>query len=84
MKGFPINPAYTMVDVFWGNRGYAVKIATCQANDAMAAAWEWFRENDHFFHLENFPPYQRFLDHGTHTVIDYGSHANFLFLIPVK
>lgn len=81
--GFPI-PATSMVNLYWGNQHYAIQIATCPANMAMGEAFQWFKENDHFFHLENFPPYQRFLDFGSHVMVDYGSHANFLYLIPIN
>lgn len=80
---YPI-PATAMVNLYWGNNGYAVKIATCRANDAMREADAWFAENSHFFHLENFPPYRRYLPFEKYTMVDYGSYGNFLYLIPVN
>lgn len=81
--GFPI-PATQQVNLFWGNSRFAIQIATCQANDAMREAREWFEENSHYFHLENFPPYQRFLHYPEYVTVDYGSYAHFLYLIPVN
>lgn len=81
--GFPI-PATRVVNLFWGNTNYAVQIATCHANDAMREAREWFEENDHYFHLENFPPYQRFINHDGYVSIDYGSYMHFLYMVPVN
>lgn len=81
--GFPLR-ATQRVNLFWGNSRFAIQIATCQANDAMREAREWFEENSHYFHLENFPPYQQFIDHQEYVTIDYGSYTHFLYLIPVN
>lgn len=80
-NGFPF-PATTQVNVYWGNSNYAIKIATCQANDGMREAMAWFRENNHYFHLENFPPYHRLISHPECAIIDYGSYVHFLYFIP--
>lgn len=85
MNGIPI-PANQKVNVYWGaiGSGIGIHIATCQMNDAMRCAREWFQENDHYFNLENFPPYYRMW--GTEKIlrIDYGSYANYIYCIPVK
>lgn len=80
-----IFPPYTMVDVYWGSPAWGVfKLGTCAANLAYGMAHVWFNENDHFFHIENFPPYQRVINNGECLVIDYGSHSNFVYLFPIE
>lgn len=79
--GVPIL-AHQPVMVLWGNRNGAIHIGTTDMNLAMGLAMDWFRENDHFFHLEYFPPYHRMWGDEKCVTIDYGSHANFIFCIP--
>lgn len=75
---------YQPVNVFWGGSGAKILIGTCPFNRASSFAREWFAENDHFFHLEAFPPYQRMWGDKNCVKIDYGSHVNFLYCIPTK
>lgn len=81
-SGIPI-PAPQKVMVMWGNASGAIHIGTTAMNMVMGMAMDWFRENDHFFHLEYFPPYQRMWGDEKLVIIDYGSHNNFLYCIPI-
>lgn len=80
--GIPI-PATQKVRVLWGNSHYAIEIGQTDMNLALGLAREWFSENDHFFHLENFPPYTRMWGDEKMVTIDYGSYTNFLYCIPI-
>lgn len=71
------------VNIYWGNQHYAIYIGKTPMRRAMTLADEWFKENDHFFYLEHFPPYRRFLHHESYIMVDYGSYSNFLYCIPV-
>ena len=82
-NGIPIK-AYQPVNVYWGNAGYAILIGTTPMNMAWSLARDWFEQNDHYFHLEYFPPYQRFWGDENCVKIDYGSHAHYLYCIPTK
>lgn len=79
----PITPAKKVM-VLWGNpqRG-VIHLGTTEMNMAMRIAREWFSENDHFFHLEYFPPYDRMWGDESCITIDYGSHSNFVYCIPI-
>lgn len=79
--GIPI-PASQNVRVFWGNSNYAIEIGTTPMNMVMGLAREWFAENDHYFHLEHFPPYTRMWGDEKMVTIDYGSYTHFLYCIP--
>lgn len=80
-----LNSDNIVVDVLWGNAtSSAIKVCTCYGKDAMAKAREWFSENDHFFHLDQFPPYMRIIPCNGYLYIDYGSWANFLYIFPIK
>lgn len=72
--------------VFWGNRNYVIELGDgADLRECMRLANNWFQENDHFFHLDKFPPFRRIIGEleGTTTkVVDYGSYVNFLFFIP--
>ena len=81
--GIPI-PATEIVDVYWGNSSYAIHITRTQMNMALSLAREWFWENDHYFHPDNFPPYQRMWGDKKCVKVDYGSHAHYLYCIPAK
>lgn len=82
-SGIPIK-AYQPVNVYWGCSGYAILIGTAPMNMAWSLARGWFEQNDHYFHLEYFPPYQRFWGTEDCVMIDYGSHAHYLYCIPTK
>lgn len=69
-------------DVFWGNDSFAIKVCEAPANMAISAAFEWFKENSHYFHMDRFPPYSRVLTFPGFLWVDYGSHAHFLYVIP--
>lgn len=74
-----------VVDVLWGNPyDGAIKICTCYGLHAITKAWWWFQENDHFFHLDKFPPCTSVILHDGYLCIDYGSWHNFLYIIPTK
>lgn len=82
-SGIPI-PAYQPVRVFWGNHSYAIEVGTCPMNMVLSFVHEWFEDNEHYFHLEHFPPYRRFWGTEKCVLIDYGSHSHFIYCIPTK
>lgn len=70
-----------LVNVYWGNDNYAIYIGKTAREYAMKMAFDWFKENDHYFHLENFPPYQRIWGDEYLKMVDYGSHAHYLYFV---
>lgn len=73
-----------MVRVLWGNPRGVIQVGKTTLDRAMALGREFFQENDHFFHLEHFPPYNRMWWDADVAIIDYGSWTNFIYCIPVK
>lgn len=83
MVKLPISPN-TAVNVYWGGAKYGILIGTCRMASAYQFAREWMEENSHYFHVENFPPYQRMWGDENCMKIDYGSYTHYLYCIPLK
>lgn len=71
------------VRVLWGNENFAIEIGECQMDKAVGFARMWFAENDHYFHLDKFPPFVRVWGTKRIAYVDYGSYAHFLYCIPI-
>lgn len=81
---YPLIPDHQKVRIFWGGFQSVFEIGSAPMEKVMGVATEWFAANDHYFHLDKFPPFIRKWGNEKMVTIDYGSYVHFLYCIPDK
>lgn len=73
------------VNMYWGNAHYAVCVARNVLSKNCLIHWkEFLEEYSDYFHIDQFPPYNRLWVEGDTVLMDYGSHEHYLYIIPTN